>query len=475
MLIYLESLGCCRNLIDSEIMLGRLKKNGHEICHDPSKAEVIIVNTCGFISAASYEAVDTIIEMAEYKKAFCKKLIVTGCLPERFKDDNLALSLPEVDAFLGTGAFHEIVNVVEKKHENTFLFFPSPCKKKFPQNSIQRYLTLNYSAYVKISEGCNQKCTYCIIPKIRGIQQSKPENDILCEIQDLILKGVKEIILVGENTTDYGKDLSNALELGELLEQISKKADKVRKKYLISKKKFDQKQTNTNIKNNTLKTNIIWIRLLYTHPCSLDFKTIKAISNFDNICTYYDVPIQHASSRILKKMGRNYTIEDLYSLFETIRKIDSNAVLRTTLITGFPGETEKDFQILFKFIKDIKFNHLGVFTYSDSNDLKSHFLKNHISKKTGIKRHDIIMKEQRKISKEINKKYLNKCYKVLIEKKLEDGIYLGRTMFQSPEVDGCTFVYEQNLEIGSFTDVKITGTYEYDLVGEIVNYSEYKS
>ena len=470
MLIYLESLGCCRNLIDSEIMLGRLKKNGHEICHDPSKAEVIIVNTCGFISAASSEAVDIILEMAEYKKACCKKLIVTGCLPERFKDDNLALSLPEVDAFLGTGAFHEIVNAVEKNHENPFLVFPDPSPKKFfqyfPQkNSVPRYLTLNYSAYVKISEGCNRKCTYCIIPKIRGIQRSKPENDILHEIKDLILKGVKEIILVGENTTDYGKDLLNGLELGDLLWQISQKADKASKKYLILKNKFNKKQTNTNIKTNT-----IWVRLLYTHPSSLNFKIIKAISKFDNFCKYYDVPIQHASSEILKKMGRNYTIQDLYSLFTTIRKIDSNAVLRTTLITGFPGETDKDFQILLKFIKDIKFNHLGVFTYSDSNDLKSHFLKNHVSKETALKRHDIIMEQQRKISEKINKQYLNKCYKVLIEKKLEDGIYLGRTMFQSPEVDGCTFVYEQDLEIGTFTDVKITNTYEYDLVGEIIDY-----
>ncbi len=452
-------------------MAASLVEAGHKIGKGPSDAEVIIVNTCGFITDAADESVDTILEMLNYKKnGTCRRLIVTGCLAERFKDDDLVFSLPEVDVFFGTGAIDFIVAAVED-NSNTFgdivdaikdssgilTFFPDPNKKKFQSPPFKRKPTLNYSAYVKISEGCNRKCTYCIIPRLRGIQRCRPAEDIICETKNLIMQDVKEIIFTAENTSDY-----NLIDLSRLLEKISDEADKYNKKI-----KKPVKKPNATPKQHILKQPI-WLRLLYTHPSSLSRRIIKTISRLNNFCSYYDVPVQHASTNILKKMGRPYTKTDLYSLFEYIRKTDSNSVLRTTVITGFPGETEKDFNILLNFIKDIRFNHLGVFVYSDSDDIKSHNLKDHVPENTALERRDIIMTEQAKISEKLNTGHLGKIYKVLVEENPDDGIYLGRTSFQAPEVDGITFIYGSGLEIGTFVDVKITETYEYDLAGEII-------
>ena len=443
MIIYLETLGCCRNQVDSEIMLGRLASRGHDITHDPSGAEVIIVNTCGFIAAASAEAVDTILGMAEYKKeGSCRRLVVTGCLPERFRDDTLTDALPEVDAFLGTGACDRIVEAVEDNTDTVITLLPDPCARELQGLPLPRKVTLDYTAYVKVSEGCNRKCTYCIIPRLRGIQRSRTVDSVVKEATTLISQGANEIILVGENTTDYGLDLSPPVHLSHLLERLSKEAAAV--------------QT----------IHPAWIRLLYTHPSSIDERVIKAIAEHDNICSYYDIPIQHADSRTLRRMGRNYAMEDLYRLFENIRTMDPHAVLRTTLITGFPGETEEEFQTMLKFIEDIHFDHLGVFPYSDSEDLVSHRLKDHVSEILRQERHDTLMNLQSGISEANNQKYLDQTVQVLVEENPDEGIYLGRTRFQAPEVDGITFIYGSGLEIGTFTDVKITETHEYDLAGE---------
>ncbi|MFO7885272.1 MAG: 30S ribosomal protein S12 methylthiotransferase RimO [Desulfobacteraceae bacterium] len=445
MKIYLESLGCCRNQIDSEVMLGRLADRGHEICDDPSRAEGIIVNTCGFISAASQEAVDTILGLADYKiSGHCRKLVVTGCLVERFKNDCLGESLPEVDAFIGTGAVDSIVQALEYNGIKPLCLFFDVLKREFQGYPLPRQLSLDYSAYLKVSEGCSRKCTYCIIPRLRGIQRSRPAEDIVNEAEYLFSKGVKEIVLVGENTTDYGSDLQKKTDLSDILEKISKKAADI------------------------YRDDPVWIRLLYTHPASLNKNIIQTISQFDNICSYYDIPVQHASDSVLKHMGRSYSKKTLLSLFEDIRQYDPNAALRTTIITGFPGETEADFQTLLSFIKKVEFDHLGVFTYSDSQDLKSHGLNNHVSKELATQRHDMVMAEQAEISERINEKHLGKIYKVLVEEHPGDGMYIGRTDFQAPEVDGITFIYKENLEPGSFVDVKITETYAYDLAGEIV-------
>ena len=445
MIIFLETLGCSRNQVDSEIMLGKLLAAGHSITDDPHLAQVIIVNTCGFISTASDEAVDVILEMAELKKTgICKRLIATGCLAQRYKDDkNLVSTLPEVDAFLGTAAIDRIVEAVENDNVRPLLFFPDPNKRPFQDLSEQRELTTNFLAYIKVSEGCNRKCTYCIIPQLRGSQRSRPLDDICKEAEKLVKKGVKEIILTAENTTDYGQDFQDETRLEHVLASLA-----------------------TTLEKEHAKANT-WIRFLYTHPETLSVPIIKAVKKHKNICSYYDVPIQHAASTILKKMGRPYTREDLYVLFNTIRKIDPRAALRTTLIVGFPGESEDDFKLLLAFIKDIRFDHLGVFTYSDSDDLKSHLLKNHVPSNIAQKRHDLLMAAQAEISVSKNEKLVGKTFEVLIEENPEQGVYIGRTRFQAPEVDGVTFIYANGLEIGTFVKVIVTDAFEYDIAGEI--------
>jgi len=445
MIIFLETLGCCRNQVDSEVMLGRLASRGHDITSDPSGAEVIVVNTCGFIEAASAEAIDTILDLAQYKKeGSCRRLVVTGCLPERFRKDTLTEALPEVDAFLGTGACDQIVEAVEDQSGTVITLLPDPCARKLQGLPLPRKITQPYTAYVKVSEGCNRHCTYCIIPTLRGKQRSRPVDSVVEEVTALISQGVNEIVLVGENTTDFGQDLHPPVPLSHLLTAVSTRVAHIQKPHPT------------------------WIRLLYTHPSSIDESIIKVIAETKNICSYYDIPIQHADSRTLKRMGRNYTQKDLYSLFETIRTIDPQAVLRTTLITGFPGETESEFQTLLTFVEDIRFDHLGVFPYSDSEDLASHNLKNHVPEILKEERHDTLMARQADISDAINQKYLGQTLPVLVEEHPDEGIYLGRTIFQAPEVDGITFIYGSGLEIGTFTDVKITETHEYDLSGETV-------
>ncbi len=440
MIVYFETLGCSRNQVDSEIMLGKLVNSGHSITDDPAVAEVIVVNTCGFISTASDEAVEVILQMAQLKTTGkCQRLIATGCLAQRYKDDpDLVGTLPEVDAFLGTAACDYIVDAVEGKQGKILTLFPEPVKRQFQNPSEQRELTTGPFAYLKVSEGCNRKCTFCIIPTLRGTQRSRPVADICKEAKNLVSKGVKEIILTAENTTDYGQDLTDGSGFHTVLSQLAK----------------------------TLKDDPVWIRFLYTHPETLSQEVIQAVKDHDNICSYYDVPVQHASSRMLKRMGRPYTQEDLVQLFKTIRTIDPEAVLRTTLIVGFPGETDQDFQDLLEFIKQVKFDHLGVFTYSDSDDLKSHQLKDHVAAEIAELRHDQIMAAQAKISEAINFKLVGKTLDVLVEENTEPGVYIGRTRFQAPEVDGMTFIYADALEINTLVKVKVTDGFEYDIAGE---------
>ena len=441
MIVFLETLGCSRNQVDSEIMLGKLVAGGHSVTDDPSLAQVIIVNTCGFISTASDEAVDVILEMAAFKKkGKCERLIATGCLAQRYKDDNaLVSSLPEVDAFLGTAACDQILDAVESKELKPLTLFPDPNQRPFQNLSDQREPTSDGYAYIKVSEGCNRKCTYCIIPQLRGIQRSRPMEDICKEAGILVEKGVKEIILTAENTTDYGQDLKDGTGFEQVLTSLAR----------------------------TLEKEEAWIRFLYTHPTTLTTPVIEAVMQHDNICSYYDVPIQHAASSVLKRMGRPYTNEVLYDLFATIRRLDPEASLRTTIIVGFPGETEDDFNILMKLIADIGFDHLGVFTYSDSDDLKSHHLKDHVPPEIAEERHDRIMAVQAAISQRVNEKYVDTVQDVLVEENPEKGVYVGRTKFQAPEVDGVTFIYADGLEIASRVKVRITDAFEYDIAGEI--------
>jgi ribosomal protein S12 methylthiotransferase len=455
MIVFLETLGCSRNQVDSEIMLGKLVAAGHLRTDDPALAEVIIVNTCGFISTASDEAVEVILEMAEFKEnGVCQRLIATGCLAQRYKNDaGLLASLPEVDAFLGTAACEQIVDVVEGT-QSPLTLFPDPNQRGFQDLTVDRELISTGFAYIKVSEGCNRHCTYCIIPQLRGTQRSRPVADICTEAISLVAKGIKEIILTAENTTDYGQDLV-AGSKGQGSDGIGSGRTGL-DTVLSSLSKTLAAQDET-----------VWIRFLYTHPKTLGADIIKVVQGHDNICDYYDVPIQHAATSMLKRMGRPYTREELMDLFKLIRKLDPGASLRTTLIVGFPGETEEEFQILKKFIETVRFDHLGVFTYSDSDDLKSHGFKDHVPEDIAEQRHDILMAAQAKISEQVNERHVGKTYPVLVEENPEQGVYIGRTQFQAPEVDGMTFIYSKGLEIGSIVPVRITDAYEYDIAGEM--------
>jgi ribosomal protein S12 methylthiotransferase len=442
MILYFETLGCSRNQVDSEVMLGKLLAAGHTRTDDPARAQVIVVNTCSFISPAADEAVDTILEMAGYKnKGMCRRLIVTGCLAQRYKDDpDLSESLPEVDAFVGTGACDQIVGVVEDKTVTPVILFPDPNARGFADLSVDRALSGTPYAFVKVSEGCNRHCTYCIIPTLRGRQRSRPMEDICTEALALVEKGVKEIILTAENTTDYGRDLAEGIGLVDVLNTLS--------------------QTLSAVNPD------VWIRMLYTHPESLTRQMVETVKAHDNICAYYDVPIQHADTSMLRRMGRPYSREHLRNLFAMIRETDPDAALRTTVITGFPGETDEMFDTLLDFVREIRFDHLGVFIYSDADDLPSHVLKGHVPGDVAQMRHDTLMAAQADISLQINQAHVGETCSVLVEENPEPGLFTGRTMFQAPEVDGVTFVYSKGLAIGSMVQVKITDGYEYDIAGE---------
>ena len=443
MKILLESLGCSRNQVDSEIMLGRLTTAGHQIITDPGQADIIIINTCGFISTASQEAVDVILEMAKFKTTgACQRLVVTGCLVQRYKDDpDLLGSLPEVDAFLGTAACDHIVNVVENDGKEPFALFPDPDSRRVDIPVQARELLYEKIAYIKASDGCSRHCTYCIIPNLRGRQRSRPVELICQEACALLDKGVKEIIITAENTTDYGLDLD-----GPAFHTVLEK----------TAEKMAQKDSSA------------WLRFLYTYPSTLDNRVIEAVQSHANICSYYDVPIQHAHDEVLKRMGRPYTRKDLTRLFSEIRRLDPDAALRTTVIVGFPGETDQQFKNLLAFIQEVEFDHLGVFTYSDSQDLPSHNLSDHIPEDLAELRHDTIMAAQAKISEKRNARHVGRVYPVLVEENPEEGVYIGRTPFQAPEVDGVTFIYSDGLDTGSLVQVKITDAFEYDIAGEMV-------
>jgi len=435
------SLGCAKNRVDSEIMLGKLANSGWSVTPYPEEAEIIIINTCSFIESAVNESIDTIIELAQHKKKnICKKLIVAGCLPERYRE-KIVHALPEVDVFLGTGAFDKILLAVQNELQDKKCILPDPDSISVTDKSFPRILSTNKMAYLKIAEGCSQRCTYCIIPKLRGKLKSRPLASIVSEASSLIDSGVKELILVAQDTTSYGTDLQNKSLICDLLENLAAISDD------------------------------IWIRMLYANPESVTAAVIKTVASHHNICSYYDIPIQHASDAVLKRMGRHYKLDNLYKMFHTIKRCDPDAALRTTAMVGFPGETDADFEILLQFIKEIRFSHLGVFLYSDAEDILSHKLDNHVPKEKAKERYNRLMARQQKISFEINRKYKGSTYKAIMEEDLFDGSYKGRTYFQAPEVDGVTYIQPSkpcnNLKMGQFADIIIAKALEYDLVGDI--------
>ncbi|MDH3798051.1 MAG: 30S ribosomal protein S12 methylthiotransferase RimO [Desulfobacterales bacterium] len=456
--LYLLSLGCARNLVDSEIMLGRIKRAGWAVVDEPEEADVIVVNTCSFIEDAADESIEMILELARYKQeGRCKRLVVAGCLPERYREQ-IAGQLPEVDAFIGTGAYDHIVEAVEGFKYSGGCLLPDPDSLSSQENDAPRTLSTSHMAYLKVAEGCSRHCTYCIIPKLRGKKRSRLPQEVIAEAQGLLDGGVKELVLVAQDTTSYGTDLKPPASLSQLVESLAGlSVDPTR-------------QPGAHVEGNA--ADHAWIRALYGHPESIDDAFIKTVASHPNVCSYFDIPIQHASSSILKKMGRMYRSDDLRRLFDKIRSQVPEASLRTTLIVGFPGENDKDFAALLRFVEDTRFDHLGVFLYSDSGDLPSHALSDHVPAEVAQERYDQLMSCQLDISAQNYQKYIGQMIEVLVEEAIEDGLFAGRARFQAPEVDGMAYIKsgpeQPGPRIGSFSRIKVTDAMEYDLIGDAV-------
>lgn len=438
--IALESLGCSKNLMDAEIMTGILKEKGYEFVEEFDEADIIIVNTCGFIRDAKQESIDTIVELSQLKEVGkLKYLIVTGCLAQRYADELLE-EIPEIDAIVGTGNFMNISEIIDRLESEKNVTEIGNIEFAFDE-TLPRYVsTPEHMAYLKIGEGCSNHCTYCIIPKLRGKYRSRKIEDIVEEAKTLAAEGVKELVVIAQDTTRYGEDLYGEAKLAELLEELA------------------------GIEG------IKWIRIMYSYPESITEKLIDVIAAHDNICSYFDMPIQHASNRVLKRMNRRTSKEDIRSKVEMIRSKIPDAVIRTTVIVGFPGETEEDLEELIEFMKEIKFDRLGAFAYSREEDTPADRMDGHMDEEIKEERRDRVMMVQQAISEEINQKREDKVFEVLIEEEAEDGVYVGRTQGDAEEIDSVVYVNsDEELEIGSFVNVYITEAIEYDLIGDVVD------
>jgi ribosomal protein S12 methylthiotransferase len=446
--LHLVSLGCAKNQVDSEVMLGRLKQAGWVITDDPEEAHAIVVNTCSFIQSAAEESIDTIVELAEYKKTgSCRRLVVTGCLPERYREQ-IIQAIPEVDLFLGTGAFDQIVQAAGSCRLAREAILPDPELACLDHQGSSRVLTAAHMAYLKIAEGCSHRCTYCIIPKLRGNHKSQPIENVISDARELVSSGVKELVLVAQDTTAYGKDLNPPATLGTLIKALAHMHGGGRVSRFLP-----------------------WIRVLYGNPESIEESFVRSVAEHPQVCSYFDLPIQHVSNRILKRMGRCYTREKLRRMFRRIREIVPDAVLRTTVILGFPGETDQEFQQVLEFAEEIRFDHLGVFVYSDADDIPSHRMRQHVPRSVAQDRYDQLMSAQMDIAAEKNQRRIGQTLQVLIEEDLGSNLFAGRTRFQAPEVDGVTYVSTGSSvsppAIGSFAQARINDALEYDLVGEV--------
>lgn len=438
--IALESLGCSKNLMDAEIMTGILKEKGYEFVEEFDEADIIIVNTCGFIRDAKQESIDTIVELSQLKEVGkLKYLIVTGCLAQRYADELLE-EIPEIDAIVGTGNFMNISEIIDRLESEKNVTEIGNIEFAFDE-TLPRYVsTPEHMAYLKIGEGCSNHCTYCIIPKLRGKYRSRKIEDIVEEAKTLAAEGAKELVVIAQDTTRYGEDLYGEAKLAELLEELA------------------------GIEG------IKWIRIMYSYPESITKKLIDVIAAHDNICSYFDMPIQHASNRVLKRMNRRTSKEDIRSKVEMIRSKIPDAVIRTTVIVGFPGETEEDLEELIEFMKEIKFDRLGAFAYSREEDTPADRMDGHMDEEIKEERRDRVMMVQQAISEEINQKREDKVFEVLIEEEAEDGVYVGRTQGDAEEIDSVVYVNsDEELEIGSFVNVYITEAMEYDLIGDVVD------
>lgn len=436
MKILLISLGCDKNLVDSEFMLGKLTEKGFEIVDDESEAEVIVINTCCFIHDAKEESIETILEMAQYKKTgVLKALVVCGCLAQRYHDE-IKEEIPEVDAIIGTTAYEDIVNAVMEAVSGHFSeklknidYLPS-------QNAKRIYSTGTEYSYLKIAEGCDKHCTYCIIPKLRGSYRSVPMEDIIKQAEYLAECGVKELIIIAQETTIYGKDIYGENKLTGLLDRLCK------------------------------VPGIKWIRLLYAYPEEITEELAYAIRDHEKICNYIDMPIQHCSDNILKRMGRRTSKAELLEKIAMLRRIVPDIALRTSLITGFPGESEKDHKELVEFIKNVRFDRLGVFKYSAEENTPAASFEDQIPEDVMDERFDELMSIQQEIAFEKARERVDDVVEVMIEGEIpEEEVYIGRTRIDAPNIDGCVFLpMTEKFLTGDICRARVTGARDYDLL-----------
>lgn len=441
--VFFETLGCAKNQVDTEVMIGLLDKNSYIMTPDVEEADIIAVNTCGFIESAKAESIETILELSTYKtEGKCQMLIVTGCLAERYAEA-LKIEIPEIDVFIGTGSFDEIIPIIDKvlRKESPAgaLIEKGDINKDFSENLPRILMTPTYMAYLKIAEGCDNCCTYCIIPKLRGKYRSRKFEDVVLEAQTLVSKGVKELIIIAQDITRFGEDLYGTYRLADLLYELNK------------------------------IEGLKWIRLQYCYPDVVDDKLIEAIAKCDKVAKYIDIPIQHCNDFMLKRMNRTTSKASIVALIEKLRAAVPEISIRSTLITGFPGETEEMFNELLEFVKEQKLDKLGAFAYSLEEDTAAANFKDHLETEVKEARRDEILELQQQISTELMYRKVGKTLDVLIEEEVPgEKIYVGRTEYDAPEIDGVVYVHtERALRIGQFVKVKITDALEYDLIGEL--------
>ena len=425
-------LGCSKNLVDTEMTIGLFKENNYKVVNNPEDADILVINTCGFIASAQEEAINTILEMAEYKKKRCKYLIVMGCLVQRFKEE-LEKAIPEVDLWIKYKSYDTIWKQIEQviKPEGT---------KKENLDFLDRVITTGENfAYLRIAEGCSNYCTYCAIPKIRGPFVSRKMENILEEAEKLAKEGYKEIVVIAQDTTKYGIDIYGKPMLAELLSKLCK------------------------------IEGIKWIRFLYSYPETITQELIDVVKKEEKICKYFDIPIQHISDNVLKRMNRKSDGKSIRKIIEKLRKEIPNVIIRTTVMVGFPGETNEDFEELYDFVKEAKFERLGAFSYSKEEGTPAEMMPNQVHPQTKKARYNKIMKLQQEISKENLKKQIGRKLEVLVETKTFDGkYYVGRSYMDVPDIDGLVYIemVDKALE-GKFVECEIVDTNEYDLIAKI--------
>lgn len=436
--IFFQSLGCPKNLVDAEVMLGITAEHDYQIVADPGEADVIVLNTCSFIEGSKRESVDAILELAEYKnRGDCEKFIVTGCLPQRYKAD-LKVSFPEVDAFVGTGQYHQILEFIDGKREEDF-DFKHP-KYIHSENTPRINSQPFYRSYLKLSEGCIKNCAFCIIPKIRGTLRSRSIPSLVLEAQKLAAQGTVELNLIAQDLTDYGRDLRNGTTLPKLLKEL------------------------------VAVEGIQWIRMFYVYPDELCDELLEVIATEPKICKYLDMPVQHISDRVLQIMNRKVTGEQIRSRIQRLRERIPNVSLRSTVLVGYPSETEEEFEELCRFVEEIEFDHLGVFAYSHEEGTASYALPGQLEESVKQSRRDRLMSLQKKISRKRLKGKIGQTVPVLVEKISDESEHLwqGRHAGQAPDIDGVVLLRNGPLEPGQILNVQLERSMDYDFIGQVL-------